>query len=145
MPCAPASSHAMFRPLVITCLLYTSKVFAHDPQGQSALQDVLQAPSLYDEFLRYLARWGHAVPAANLVRDWALPHAQDAALLPVFERIYEDTDRYWREYQLCEDLVDLETQFQLWRFRHMRTVQRIIGFKPGTGGSSGVALSLIHI
>ena len=115
------------------------KVFAHDPQGQSALQCVLQAPSLYDEFLRYLARWGHSVPAANLQRDWSLPHVQDAALLPVFERIYEDTNRYWREYQLCEDLVDLETQFQLWRFRHMRTVQRIIGFKSGTGGSSGVA------
>jgi len=79
------------------------------------------------------------VPAANLQRDWSLPHVQDAELLPVFERIYEDTDRYWREYQLCEDLVDLESQFQLWRFRHMRTVQRIIGFKPGTGGSSGVS------
>ncbi len=53
-------------------------------------------------------------------------------------RIYEDTDRYWREYELCEDFVDLESQFQLWRFRHMRAVQRIIGFKRGTGGSSGV-------
>ena len=115
------------------------KVFAHDTDGQAALAAVLQAPSLYDEFLRYLARWGHAVPDTNLVRDWTLPHVQDAALLPVFERIYEDTNRYWREYQLCEDLVDLETQFQLWRFRHMRTVQRIIGFKSGTGGSSGVA------
>ena len=60
------------------------------------------------------------------------------ALLPVFERIYEDTDTWWAEYHLCEDLVDLETQFQLWRFRHMRTVMRIIGFKRGTGGSSGV-------
>ena len=115
------------------------KVFAHDTDGQAALAAVLQAPSLYDEFLRYLARWGHSVPAANLQRDWSLPHVQDAELLPVFERIYEDTDRYWREYQLCEDLVDLESQFQLWRFRHMRTVQRIIGFKPGTGGSSGVS------
>jgi len=57
----------------------------------------------------------------------------------VFEHIYADTSRYWREYQLCEDLVDLETQFQIWRFRHMRTVMRIIGFKRGTGGSSGVA------
>jgi len=60
-------------------------------------------------------------------------------LLPVFERIYEDTNRYWREYALCEDLVDLETQFQLWRFRHMKTVERIIGYKRGTGGSSGVS------
>ena len=62
----------------------------------------------------------------------------DPALLPVFENIYENTDKYWREYALCEDLVDLESQFQLWRFRHMRTVMRIIGFKRGTGGSSGV-------
>ncbi|SHE44229.1 tryptophan 2,3-dioxygenase [Thermomonas hydrothermalis] len=115
------------------------KVFAHDPAGQAALEAVLRAPSLYDEFLRYLARWGHAVPDGHLVRDWSQPHVLDPELLPVFERIYADTERYWREYQLCEDLVDLETQFQLWRFRHMRTVMRIIGFKRGTGGSSGVA------
>ena len=115
------------------------KVFAHDPKAQASLEAVLRAPSLYDEFLRYLARWGHAVPAAHLERDWSQPHVLDGSLVPVFERIYEDTDRYWREYQLCEDLVDLETQFQLWRFRHMRTVMRIIGFKRGTGGSSGVS------
>ena len=115
------------------------KVFAHDQAGHATLEAVLRAPSLYDEFLRYLARWGHAVPEANLQRDWSQPHVLDPALVPVFERIYEDTGLYWREYALCEDLVDLETQFQLWRFRHMRTVQRIIGFKPGTGGSSGVA------
>ena len=115
------------------------KVFAHDAEGHARLDAALRAPSLYDEFLRYLARWGHAVPEAHLVRDWSQPHVLDAALVPVFERIYEDTNRYWREYQLCEDLVDLETQFQLWRFRHMRTVMRIIGFKRGTGGSSGVS------
>jgi tryptophan 2,3-dioxygenase len=115
------------------------KVFAHDPEGSARLRGALEAPSLYDEFLRYLARWGHAVPAAHLERDWSQPHVLDGSLVPVFERIYEDTDRYWREYQLCEDLVDLESQFQLWRFRHMRTVMRIIGFKRGTGGSSGVS------
>ena len=114
------------------------KVFAHDPQGQTELERALAAPSLYDEFLMYLARFGHAVPAAHLQRDWRQPHVADAQLQPVFERIYENTDLYWREYALCEDLVDLETQFQLWRFRHMRTVMRIIGFKRGTGGSSGV-------
>lgn len=114
------------------------KVFAHDPEGQSALREKLEAPGLYDEFLRYLARWGHPVPDAHVQRDWSKPHVLDPALVQVFERIYEDTDRYWREYALCEDLVDLETQFQLWRFRHMRTVMRIIGFKRGTGGSSGV-------
>ncbi len=115
------------------------KVFAHDPQGQATLQEALAAPSLYDEFLCYLARFGHAVPAVHLQRDWSKAHVSDPALLPVFEHIYEDTNRYWREYALCEDLVDVETQFQLWRFRHMRTVQRIIGFRRGTGGSSGVA------
>ncbi len=114
------------------------KVFAHDPQGVAALDAALRAPSLYDEFLRYLSRFHHAIPQQHLQRDWSQPHAMDRALLPVFERIYEDTSRYWREYALCEDFVDLETQFQLWRFRHMRTVQRIIGFKRGTGGSSGV-------
>ncbi len=114
------------------------KVFAHDPEGQSMLRGVLEAPSLYDEFLRYLARWGHAVPKVHVERDWSQARASDSAVLPVLERIYEDTDRYWREYALCEDMVDLETQFQLWRFRHMRTVMRIIGFKRGTGGSSGV-------
>jgi tryptophan 2,3-dioxygenase len=114
------------------------KVFAHEPEAAAGLRAVLEAPTLYDEFLRYLARWGHAVPAAHLERDWSKPHVSDPALLPVFERIYEDTASHWREYALCEDLVDLETQFQLWRFRHMRTVMRIIGFKRGTGGSSGV-------
>jgi tryptophan 2,3-dioxygenase len=114
------------------------QVFAHEPGAAARLREVLEAPTLYDEFLRYLARWGHAVPAAHLERDWSKPHVSDPALLPVFGRIYEDTANHWREYALCEDLVDLETQFQLWRFRHMRTVMRIIGFKRGTGGSSGV-------
>ena len=115
------------------------RVFDHDPAGQAALRQVLDAPSLYEEFLRYLARFGHAVPAHYLQeRDWSQPHVDDPALRPVFERIYENTGTYWREYALSEDLVDLETQFQLWRFRHMRTVMRVIGFKRGTGGSSGV-------
>jgi tryptophan 2,3-dioxygenase len=114
------------------------QVFSHDPEGQAQLQQVLDAPSLYEEFLRYLARFGHAIPAGYIDRDWRQPHVADDALHPVFERIYQNTDRYWREYALCEDLVDLETAFQLWRFRHMRTVMRVIGFKRGTGGSSGV-------
>jgi tryptophan 2,3-dioxygenase len=114
------------------------KVFAHDPAAHAALQQALASPSLYDEALRWLARQGHAVPAAHLERDWAKPHVSDPALVPVFVRIYEDTDAHWEAYHLCEDLVDLETQFQLWRYRHMRTVMRIIGFRRGTGGSSGV-------
>ena len=113
------------------------RVFEYDADAQGRLRAVLEAPSLYDEFLRYLARWGHAVPLANVERDWTRSHVFDPALVPVFERIYEDTGTYWREYALCEDLVDLETQFQIWRFRHLRTVMRVIGFKRGTGGSSG--------
>ena len=114
------------------------KVFAHDAEGSERLRAVLESPALYDEVLAYLARHGHAVPARHLQRDWAKAHVFDPELVPVFERIYEDTAAHWAAYHLCEDLVDLESQFQLWRFRHMRTVMRIIGFKRGTGGSSGV-------
>ena len=114
------------------------KVFAHDPEAQSMLRDALEAPSLYDEALRHLARLGHAVPARHLERDWTRPHVMDPELVSVFEGIYGDTATHWEAYHLCEDLVDLESEFQLWRFRHMRTVMRIIGFKRGTGGSSGV-------
>ena len=114
------------------------KVFAHDPEAQAMLRGALEAPSLYDEALRHLARAGHPVPARHLERDWTRPHVMDPELVPVFERIYADTAAHWEAYHLCEDLVDLETEFQLWRFRHMRTVMRIIGFKRGTGGSSGV-------
>ena len=114
------------------------KVFAHDPAAEASLREVLESPSLYDEALRWLARHGHAVPAHRVERDWSRPLVSDPALLPVFERIYEDTEAHWQAYHLLEDLVDLESQFQLWRFRHMRTVMRIIGFKRGTGGSSGV-------
>ncbi len=114
------------------------QVFAHDPAAQNVLRAALESPSLYDEALRYLARKGHAVPAHLLERDWSRTHVSDPSLLPVLERIYEESAAHWQAYHLCEDLVDLETQFQLWRFRHMRTVMRIIGFKRGTGGSSGV-------
>jgi tryptophan 2,3-dioxygenase len=114
------------------------RVFAHDPTGQASLRAALDAPSLYDEALRYLARHGHPVPARHLDRDWSQPHVFSPDLVPVFETVYENTRAHWNAYHLCEDLVDLETQFQLWRFRHMRTVMRIIGFKKGTGGSSGV-------
>ncbi|WP_460878915.1 tryptophan 2,3-dioxygenase [Rhodanobacter koreensis] len=115
------------------------KVFAHDPAAQAMLRDVLEAPSLYDEFLRYLARRGHAVPSALLQRDWTQPYQRNEALLPTLRRIYEERADFWPEYHLCEQLVDVEESFQLWRFRHMKTVERIIGHRRGTGGSSGVS------
>jgi tryptophan 2,3-dioxygenase len=114
-------------------------VFAHDPDAQAQLRAVLEAPSLYDEFLRYLARRGHAVPAELIERDWTQPYRRNAALLPVLKRIYEGRGEFWSEYHLSEQLVDVEESFQLWRFRHMKTVERIIGHRRGTGGSSGVS------
>lgn len=114
------------------------KVFAHDQAEYAALKEVLEAPSLYDQFLCFLARRGHAVPAMHLQREWTEPHVRDPGLVPVFKRIYDAPHDYWVEYDLCEKLVDVEESFQLWRFRHMKTVERVIGFKQGTGGSSGV-------
>ncbi|MEX1829889.1 tryptophan 2,3-dioxygenase family protein [Luteibacter aegosomatis] len=115
------------------------RVFEHDPPGHARLRAVYEAPGLYDEYLRFLARRGHAVPADILVRDVARPWEPQPALLPLLRRIYENTASYWPEYHLSELLVDIEESFQLWRFRHMKTVERIIGFRAGTGGSSGVA------
>ena len=115
------------------------KVFAHDAAAHASLKAVLQAPSIYDEFLLFLARRGHPVPAAQLQRDWSQPHVRNAGLVPVFKTIYDSPRDYWEEYDLCEKLVDVEQSFQLWRFRHLKTVERVIGFKRGTGGSSGVS------
>jgi tryptophan 2,3-dioxygenase len=114
------------------------EVFGHDPVGSAELSQALHAPSLYDEFLRHLHRRGYAIPASCVERDWSLPHAREPGLIPVFKAIYEDTDTHWEAYATCEQLVDVEVSFQLWRFRHMKTVERIIGFRRGTGGSSGV-------
>ena len=113
-------------------------VFQHDPVNRDRLAAALHAPSLYDEFLRHLARRGHAVPAERVERDWSQPYEAHPGVVEVFRTIYEDPDRHWDAYDMCEKLVDLEQNFQLWRFRHLKTVERIIGFKKGTGGSSGV-------
>ena len=116
------------------------KVFDHDPAAQASLRATLAEPSLYDEFLRYLARRGHAVPRGLLERDCSQPHKRVAELAAGIQaHLRERAKEFWPEYHLCEQLVDIEESFQLWRFRHMKTVERIIGFKRGTGGSSGVA------
>ncbi len=114
------------------------QVFRHDPAATAALSAVLNAPSLYDEFLRYLDRHGYAVPADCVQRDWSLPYVRNAGLIPLFKAVYEDTGKHWAAYAIAEQLVDVEEFFQLWRFRHMKTVERIIGYRRGTGGSSGV-------
>ena len=89
-------------------------------------------------FLAALARHGYSIPEEVLSRDVTKPWAFQEALVPVFKEIYESEDTLWSLYQACEDLVDVEDNFQAWRFRHLRVVQRTIGFKRGTGGSSGV-------
>lgn len=113
-------------------------VFEHDPVAVQRLRAALHAPSIYDEFLRLLARRGLPVPAERVERNWAEPCESHPGVVEVFKIIYEDTQEYWDAYDMCEKLVDMEVNFQLWRFRHLKTVERIIGFKRGTGGSSGV-------
>ena len=114
-------------------------VFKHDPEQQQLLQQALDAPSLYDEFLLFLARRGYPVPSRLTDRDWRLPHVLDDELVAVFTGIYNDPEQQWDVYEACEELVDVEDTFQTWRFRHLKTVERVIGFKKGTGGSSGVS------
>ncbi len=113
-------------------------VFVDNPAAHAVLSGLLGETSVYDEFLRYLARHGHSIPADVLERDVRQAHRFSAELVPVFRSIYENTGEQWQAYEACEELVDLEDSFQLWRYRHMRTVLRIIGTKTGTGGSSGV-------
>ena len=115
------------------------EVFRHDEVAFSELDALLKAPSLYDEFLRHLSRRGLPVPRECVERDFTQPYQRNPDLVPVFKTIYDDPQRWWDAYDMCEKLVDVEESFQLWRFRHLKTVERIIGHKPGTGGSSGVA------
>ena len=114
------------------------KVFAHAPEIHQDLQNTLESLSLYDEFLGHLKRRGLDVPEMCVERNWSEPHQKNDELTEVFRQIYEHTREHWDAYEMCEKLVDVEEYFQLWRFRHMKTVERIIGFRPGTGGSSGV-------
>jgi len=113
-------------------------VFAHDEAARALLLDQLERPSVYDEFLRYLSRQGYDVPAAVLERDVTRAHVFTPELVPVFRTIYAAAGDHWEAYEACEELVDLEENFQLWRFRHLKTVERTIGVRRGTGGSSGV-------
>jgi tryptophan 2,3-dioxygenase len=113
------------------------RVFAHDAAIHEDLVRVLESPSLYDEFLRYLFRRGYRIPQECMERDWSLPHVRNEDVVETFREIYRDSKQHWEAYEMCEKLVDVEEYFQLWRFRHLKTVERIIGFRPGTGGSSG--------
>ncbi|HSC01344.1 MAG TPA: tryptophan 2,3-dioxygenase family protein, partial [Burkholderiaceae bacterium] len=111
---------------------------AHNPERLAQVQAAYQAPSLYDEALRLLARRGLPVPPHRLQRDWTQPYAADEQVEQAWLAVYRNPAAQWDLYQLGEELVDLEDAFRLWRFRHVTTVERVIGFKRGTGGTSGV-------
>ena len=140
----PASGLQSFQFRAIEFLLghkTAERVELHrfDEEKAAYLEELLKKPSLYDEYLRYLARRGMAVPAERLERDWSQRYQSHPAVVEVFRTVYDDPQAYWAEYDMCEKLVDVEENFQLWRFRHVKTVERIIGFKRGTGGTAGVA------
>ena len=140
----PASGLQSFQYRAIEFLLGNKdarrlELYRHDEATRVLLEKLLHSPSLYDEFLRLLARRGMPVPAERVERDWSQPYERHSGVVSVFKAIYDDTKKYWDAYDMCEKLVDVEENFQLWRFRHVKTVERVIGFKRGTGGSAGVA------
>lgn len=115
------------------------RVHKHDPEIVALLETALAQPSIYDEVIRLLARQDFAVPAELIERDFREPYAGDGRIVAIWEQIFRDTERYWDLYDLAEKLMDMETLFQRWRFDHVSAVERVIGMRPGTGGSSGVA------
>jgi tryptophan 2,3-dioxygenase len=114
------------------------KPHAHAPQRLAQVEAAYRAPSLYDEALRLLARRGLPVPASHTERDWTQPYTASEAVEQAWLVAYRAPDTHWNLYQLGEELTDLEDTFRLWRFRHVTTVERVIGFKHGTGGTNGV-------
>jgi tryptophan 2,3-dioxygenase len=111
---------------------------AHRPDLMAHVVASHAAPSLYDQALRLLARRGLPVPTSHVERDWTLPYTANDEVEAAWLQVYRAPQQFWDLYQLGEELTDLEDAFRLWRFRHVTTVERIIGFKRGTGGTSGV-------
>ena len=111
----------------------------HRPDLLTQVQAAYEAPSLYDACLQLLARRGLPVPASHTDRDWRQPYAMDPGVEQAWLQVYRNPQRHWDLYQLGEELTDLEDAFRLWRFRHLTTVERVIGFKRGTGGTGGVS------
>ena len=114
------------------------KPHQHRPDILERVERVYRAPSLYDESLRLLARRGLAIPPQYLERDWTQPYVSSDEVEQAWLVAYRNPEQHWDLYQLGEELTDLEDAFRLWRFRHVTTVERVIGFKRGTGGTSGV-------
>ena len=114
------------------------KPFEHRAEIHAALADLLNSPSLYDEAIRLLARRGFALDTQATDRDWSLPYASNASVMAAWRAVYANAKEHWDLYELAEKLVDLEDYVRQWRHRHVTTVQRVIGFKRGTGGTAGV-------
>jgi tryptophan 2,3-dioxygenase len=115
------------------------RVHRRDPQAQELLARALQSPSLYDEVLRLLSRRGYGIPEAYLSRDFSEPYRASKQVAGAWLGVYHNANKDWDLYELAEALVDLDHKFQLWRFSHLKTVERIIGYKSGTGGTGGVS------
>jgi tryptophan 2,3-dioxygenase len=115
------------------------RVHRRDEQATAVLQRALTSPSLYDEVLRLLSRRGYGIPEDYLSRDFSEPYRASKQVAGAWLGVYHNAEKDWDLYELAEALVDLDHKFQLWRFSHVKTVERIIGYKPGTGGTSGVA------
>lgn len=117
----------------------TIEVHRRDAKSYEDLQRALQSPSIYDETLRLLSRRGFEIPAEYLDRDWSQPYQPSKQVAAAWLAVYHSVEDNWDLYDLAEKLVDLDHKFQLWRFSHMKTVERIIGYKRGTGGTGGVS------
>lgn len=115
------------------------EVHRRDPDSYAVLQRALHSPSIYDESLRLLSRRGFEIPQEYLDRDWSQPYQANKQVAAAWLAVYHSIDDHWELYELAEKLVDLDMKFQLWRFSHMKTVERIIGYKRGTGGTGGVS------
>lgn len=115
------------------------QVFRSDPPSYELLERALKAPSLYDEVIRLLSRRGLDIPATSIDRDFTQPYQASKQVTAAWLSIYHNSEKEWDLYQLAERLVDLDYKFQLWRFAHVKTVERIIGNKRGTGGTGGVS------
>ncbi len=115
------------------------KVFRNDPESHEQLERALRSPSLYDEVLRLLTRRGFDLPSESVDRDFTQPYRSSKQVAAAWLSVYHNAEKEWDLYQLAERLTDLDYKFQLWRFAHVKTVERIIGYKRGTGGTGGVS------
>jgi tryptophan 2,3-dioxygenase len=115
------------------------KVHTAAPETHARLEQALRMPSIYDEAILLMARQGFSIDAARLQADWTQPTVADESVKAAWLEVYRSPDQHWALYELAEKLVDLETAFRFWRFRHVTTVERIIGFKTGTGGTAGAS------